>query len=700
MKKIDIIAIIAILLIGGMPVSGISRASKSSKVGDGKNLKNNTKTEKRKLSDEQIDRLYKLVRKLDPKEAKKARSVLDNIITEEGYVDINKAKKKIDSSPDVSDIKPDGKNKKVVSNFRRINSELPRQKNNSSLDFVSKDIEIETYSPKDGDDGVSTLSDSTDEGIYTPGSKPGKDFHYSGTELEGGGFQTTDASVNLDSGSVATLAQSTGYGVSQAVSYHGIYFDVDMHGASEAWISAEAKLKLVSGTQKFLTGVAGTNKVFEKKNWGGWDKSSIDHPFGWDDIIGYTCYIASPAMSGAPSTIAEAIKWLGRLNDAYTLISRLLDKGADTYTIDVYKKISEGGTFAFSAGVESRAVGFMGYGKATCSGMLQNIDISVYGNSDDGGGCPYVSPYNGTEYARDNNILVQSEFKDGKVTDYYKLDNNLAKKNGNYSVKIEEFENSEDFIDQMKLYTIDHKDSSEIGVTPKGEYLTYKNSDSPDKAYTSNGKDILNKVKNKEDEKRVKMKPGSQIYLEYRDKSLSNWKHKKLILRSSGFSSYTTKTDEYGTMAWKTSLYVELKIGNSEWNNVTCIHPRNNPHDYVIPLKDTIHEMLKEEHDFEGIQVRIKSTKNHKIDYVGLDDSRPSPTFVQEADLKEVIKTNLTGKSIEKTGSLRRNDSLVVNLVPGEECTVKFEIPEIYANNVLEERDFILMVKGEYIKYG
>jgi len=250
-----------------------------------------------------------------------------------------------------------------------------------------------------------------------------------------------------------------------------------------------------------------------------------------------------------------------------------------------------------------------GYGGWTDS-WSKTVEIINNGKGDDGGGggCPYVSPYNGTKYKRDNNILVQSEFKDGEVTDYYKLDNDLAEQNGNYSLKIEEFENSEDYIDQMKLYTIDHKKGYNVGVTPDGEYLTYKDSDAPTKTNTSDGDDVLTKVNEKKDGKRLEMEAGSKITLDYGDKSFSDWKHSKLVLRNSGFSSYTDESDGFSTNAVKTSLYVKLRAGNSDWYNVTCTHPRNNPHDHVIPLEDTLHEMLKDGHKLEDMEVKIRST--------------------------------------------------------------------------------------------
>ncbi|MFP4052053.1 MAG: hypothetical protein ACLFVB_09985, partial [Thermoplasmata archaeon] len=296
----------------------------------------------------------------------------------------------------------------------------------------------------------------------------------------------------------------------------------------------------------------------------------------------------------------------------------------------------------------------------------------------------------------ENNLMVQSEFQSGEVTDYYKLDTNLQQKNGQYSMKIEEFENSEDFIDQMKLYTIDHKEGYKVGVTPEGEYITYKNSDAPIEAYNSTGDDVLNMVKEKNDDKRLEMDEGSEVILDYGDRSMSRWQFNKLILRSSGFSSYT-EGSKIGTLADKTSLYVSIKADGSEWRNVTVTHPRNNPHDYVIPLEDQLTDVLGKGHDLDDFKVKIESTKNHHIDYVGLDNSAPTPVQVQEADLMETIKTEVNGNTKYLNRSLTEDDNAVMHLVPGESCTVNFDVP--YQIPGFEERDLIVMTKGFYTRY-
>ncbi len=177
---------------------------------------------------------------------------------------------------------------------------------------------------------------------------------------------------------------------------------------------------------------------------------------------------------------------------------------------------------------------------------------------------------------------------------------------------------------------------------------------------------------------------------------MSRWQFNKLILRSSGFSSHT-EGSQIGILADKTSLYVSIKADGSEWKNVTVTHPRNNPHDYVIPLEDQITELLSKGHELDDFKVKIRSTKDHYIDYVGIDNSAPTTVHVQEADIQETLKTDVEGNTKYLNRSLTEDDNAVMHLVPGESCTVNFDVPHQIPE--LEERDFILMAKGFYTRY-
>lgn len=117
------------------------------------------------------------------------------------------------------------------------------------------------------------------------------------------------------------------------------------------------------------------------------------------------------------------------------------------------------------------------------------------------GGCPYVSPWNGTQYVLDNNILGASEVSNcTDVEDYYKLEQAIVpilenKHVSIYSLQISEFENEHSYLDQVKLLALTHSLDVNVAITPTGKYLTYKEPCSPVSCIDNYGMDRLQTVK-------------------------------------------------------------------------------------------------------------------------------------------------------------------------------------------------------------
>ncbi len=110
------------------------------------------------------------------------------------------------------------------------------------------------------------------------------------------------------------------------------------------------------------------------------------------------------------------------------------------------------------------------------------------------------------------------------------------------------------------------------------------------------------------------MEENSTIVLNYGDIGNALWEHQKLVVRSYGFESYIVGSPWDPVI--KSSLYVSIRVEDSEWTNVTVLHPRNHPSEMMIPLKDAL-----KEHVSGGIgelEVKILSTQNHSVDFVGL----------------------------------------------------------------------------------
>ncbi|MGM0404929.1 MAG: hypothetical protein ACQEQM_02150 [Thermoplasmatota archaeon] len=297
---------------------------------------------------------------------------------------------------------------------------------------------------------------------------------------------------------------------------------------------------------------------------------------------------------------------------------------------------------------------------------------------------------------------MDSEFESGEVTDKYLLENSLQPKDDSYQMKIEEFENSEDFIDQLQLYTLDHTKDTRLGLTPGEELVSYSKNDldKPNSA-SWNDSSILEEVKEKNDKKRATVEDNDTVYLDFGDMTNYRWSQSKLVVTASGFESSTE--DDFSTNAEiksLRSLYFSIKIGDGEWTEVDVVHPRNNPSDYVIPLREAIQKNRFNNSDLDSsLQVRINSTAKHNIDRIALDDSNPTPVKIKEASIREVVKTEEDGETIYQNKSLTGDDNAVMHLVPGESCTIKFDVPSQESGNAFEERDFLVMTKGFYTKY-
>lgn len=326
----------------------------------------------------------------------------------------------------------------------------------------------------------------------------------------------------------------------------------------------------------------------------------------------------------------------------------------------------------------------------------EDDDDDDNGNGD--AGCPYVSPWNGTGYMRDNNILIASEHQDGFVKDNYVLRNPMVPKEGYYSLKVEEFENAESFFDTFSLYTIDHEEEYKVGTTPEGGFLTYKDPKPPISAYDSQGNDVLEYV-SEPDGNSLYMDEGSHMIVNYGETGNARWEHQKLVVRSYGFESVIegpsniySHEDEL-RQELKTSLHVYLRIDGGEWTYVTVLHPRNHPSDMVVPLEDVLHEFVPG--GIGELEVGILSTEKHHIEFIGLDDSVPTPVKVQEAVLVNAV---LNGEE-DVTDLLLEEDDMMISIVPGDEIILTFEIPDQNPSQIYGVRDYLFFSKGYYQFY-
>lgn len=288
----------------------------------------------------------------------------------------------------------------------------------------------------------------------------------------------------------------------------------------------------------------------------------------------------------------------------------------------------------------------------------------------DGGGCPYVSTWDGDKYVLDNNLLATFESLGGAdVTDYYLLQQMLAQReDGSYSLLLSEFENEHDFFDHVQLIAVDHVSDVNVAVSPCGEILTYTNPSPTVSAIDDNHRNVK-RLLSSIDGNYYEGYNGSYIDLNFGDLDVSQGA--KLVMRA-----------DLPPEAEKWSIHIQVQDSQSSWNTVATVIPR-------VYWSTEIINMTKHLPDAKGnLKVRLYFTANYKIDFVGLDTSPQATILVQEGEFVSAIHS--VGGDV--TTKLLYSDEIYAGLVPGENIQLAFELPE----QTMEARTYIITVEGHY----
>jgi hypothetical protein len=292
-----------------------------------------------------------------------------------------------------------------------------------------------------------------------------------------------------------------------------------------------------------------------------------------------------------------------------------------------------------------------------------------------GGGCPYVSTWNGTGYALDNNILPDSELSGGhNVNDYYRLEQPLVPtvQNGEtstYSVKISEFEHEHDYIDQVKLFAVDHAAGVNVAVSPSGEILTYEHPASPISAISNEGTNVLPLLRGT-DGNYYQGYNGSYITLTFAPADVSAGA--KLVIVDSDM------------IVKDSPVYVQVLNANGQWHTVAVFHTRINWVTDIINMTGYLP-------DVQGnLKVRLCFVSKDEIDYVGLDTTPQAHIQVHEATLLSAI-SSLQGNVVQL---LQATDGKYAELLPGQQILLTYLLP----TNEYSQRTFILFANGYYVR--
>lgn len=308
-------------------------------------------------------------------------------------------------------------------------------------------------------------------------------------------------------------------------------------------------------------------------------------------------------------------------------------------------------------------------------GPVIYVNTFPSGGDGGGGGSPFLNTFNGLGWYLDNNLMPAAEHSNSQdVTDHYLVQQPLKEVSGKYVLKISEFESAHNFVDQVRLLTVDHSADHKVAVSPTGQVLTYVNPVPAQTATTYKGTDIT-ELLSKPDEVYYQQWQGDSVLLNY--SNVPGTGSAKLLIRS----------DPVGCQpaCVKSWFDVSLMAYDGTWVNVADVFPRKFWSYDIIDLGP----FLSSTGQHIVVKISFDNAQGHRIDFAGLDTSAPRPVKVTESRLTTAVHSTLG----DVTTSVARNDGVYVGIVPGEYMVMTFRA----TSQKEAARDFVFVVNGHYL---
>ncbi len=316
-----------------------------------------------------------------------------------------------------------------------------------------------------------------------------------------------------------------------------------------------------------------------------------------------------------------------------------------------------------------------------------------------GGGCPYVSPWNGREYVRDNNLLIASEYQRGIVEDHYVLEKDLISVDGQLRLKVEEFKNTRNHFDRIGLYAINHPEGYHMGTTPEGRMVFYDEPIPIKSAQDLPGGTVL--LGSNHESTRVR--DGSSISLDFEGMGMEEIRDKVLIIRGQGYES-RDNLDNWINLPPSLKSGIDVGITaediSIEWSMFEDaeVFPRNHASDIVLPLSYIVDEIYHHRRDgLDSFEMMIYNDGDIYLESISIANSLPrNRVLVREAEL---IQATLDGHHGRKnvTDALSEDGTQRVQQLPGEDILLTFEDPGEISDT--SERSYMIYSKGYYQLY-
>ena len=298
--------------------------------------------------------------------------------------------------------------------------------------------------------------------------------------------------------------------------------------------------------------------------------------------------------------------------------------------------------------------------------------------------CPWVAPWNGSQFQVDNDIYSVARMPGSDYRDYYRLNAPLVMKDGVYPIEIQERETEDSYTDFAALLEIDHAPDVAVAPDEKGSLHAYRLAGllSPVSAL-ANGQDVSAELSTA-DNNGFAAYNGDTVTVNFGTANIAN--NATLVLRVKGFVLGDGPAQPY---SGPPAVIVETLDGSGAWQERGRLLPRFEFSTAAFDLKSFLAAG-------QPVTVRLRSVshdiKYHLIDYAGLY-AGTSPAFTAT----QVAPSRATFGAQDVLGALLAEDGNYAALSSGNKISLEFPVAQLAAGNV---REFVFVSKGYYVPKG
>ena len=297
--------------------------------------------------------------------------------------------------------------------------------------------------------------------------------------------------------------------------------------------------------------------------------------------------------------------------------------------------------------------------------------------------CPWIVPWNGSEYEKDNDLFSTARGPLLEFTDYCLLNKKLISDNNRYSLKLSELSKENSKTDLLRLLVVDHAPEVNIANDENGNIFTYTNPHEAVSAVTKSGDDVTALIK--------KMDGAGyhcyhDDYIDIGFGSIDSVAHPVFILKAQGYIVDTAVGMPTGVTP---AIQIQTQQSDGTWVTRNVFHPRNQPavcaYDLYncFPLSKTVR--------LRGLS--CNTGKYHSIDFAGMSTELPKPVVITELSPLEAQRSD----GVDVASQLSAADGVYAHMNEGEEIALSYAAPP-QGENV--RRDFIVKSKGYYEPKG